>query len=160
MRQQFEKMMIMVQQALQGSNVNNNGAQAIDPAIPANNQDIIILGGYNAPGIESISNTVKKYSIVEGKSTQLPPMNLARATSASCVYNGDVIVTGGFSDRYATRLAPSLSPWVLIGYIQFTRSYYRKENAASPPREGTMHNLLNKGLFIRSRFARTRYEAG
>ena len=41
-----------------------------------------------------------------------------------------------------------------------TRSYYRKENAASPPREGTMHNLLNKGLFIRSRFARTRYEAG
>jgi hypothetical protein len=42
----------------------------------------------------------------------------------------------------------------------YTRSYYRKENAASPPREGTMHNLLNKGLFIRSRFARTRYEAG
>ena len=26
-----------------------------------------------------------------------------------------------------------------------TRSYYRKENAASPPRAGTMRNLLNKG---------------
>jgi hypothetical protein len=25
------------------------------------------------------------------------------------------------------------------------RSYYRKENAASPPRAGTMRNLLNKG---------------
>ena len=41
-----------------------------------------------------------------------------------------------------------------------TRSYYRKESAASPPKDGTMRNLLNKGLFIRSHFARTRYEAG
>jgi hypothetical protein len=37
-----------------------------------------------------------------------------------------------------------------------TRSYYRKENAASPPRAGTICNLLNKGQFMRSRFARTR----
>ncbi|CAB3988776.1 galactose oxidase [Paramuricea clavata] len=88
MRQQFEKMMIMVQQALPGSNVNNNGAQAIDPAVPANNQDIIILGGSNAPGVKGVSNTVEKYSIVEGKSSQLPGMNLARRVSASCVYNG------------------------------------------------------------------------
>ena len=33
-----------------------------------------------------------------------------------------------------------------------TRSYYRKESAASPPRDGSMRILLNKGLFIRSRF--------
>ena len=104
MKQQFEKMMMMVQQALQGSNVNNNGAQAIDSAVPDNNQDIIILGGYNAPGIESMSNTVEKYSIVEGKSTQLPPTNLARASSASCVYNGDVIVTGGHDGQAGTDL--------------------------------------------------------
>ena len=95
MRQQFEKMMIMVQQALQGSNVNNNGAQAIDPAVPDNNQNIIILGGWYASDLESVSKTVEKYSIVEGKSTPLPRMNLARAESASCVYNGDVIVSGG-----------------------------------------------------------------
>jgi hypothetical protein len=104
MKQQFEKMMIMVQQALQGSNVNNNAAQAIEPAVPDNNQDIIILGGYNAPGIESISNTVEKYNIVEGKSTQLPGMNLARAKSASCVYNGDVIVAGGWDGKAGTDL--------------------------------------------------------
>ena len=104
MKQQFEKMMIMVQQALQGSNVNNNGAQAIDPAVPDNNQDIIILGGYNAPGIESISKTVEKYNIVEGKSTQLPRMNLSRAESASCVYNGDVIVVGGWVGQGGTDL--------------------------------------------------------
>jgi N-acetylneuraminic acid mutarotase len=105
MKQQFEKMMIMVQQALHGSNVNNNnGAQAIDPAVPDNNQDIIILGGYNAPGIESISKTVEKYSIVEGKSTLQPGMNLARAESASCVYNGDVIVTGGYDGQAGTDL--------------------------------------------------------
>jgi hypothetical protein len=102
MKQQFEKMMIMVQQALQGSNVNNNGAQATDPAVPANQQDIIILGGSNAPGIESISKTVEKYSIVEGKSTQLPGMNLARAESVSCVYNGDVIVAGGWDGQAGT----------------------------------------------------------
>ena len=104
MRQQFEKMMIMVQQALQGSNVNNNGAQAIDPAVPDNNQDIIILGGYTAPGIQSVSKTVEKYSIVEDKSIQLPGMNLARARSASCVYNGDVIVTGGYVGQACTDL--------------------------------------------------------
>ena len=105
MRQQFEKMMIMVQQALHGSNVNNNdGAQAIDPAVPANNQDIIILGGWYATGVKSVSPTVEKYSIVEGKSTQLPPTNLARVKSASCVYNGDVIVAGGFDGQAGTDL--------------------------------------------------------
>jgi hypothetical protein len=45
-------------------------------------------------------------------------------------------------------------------FTPLTRSYYRKENAASPPRAGTMRNLLNKGQFMRSRFARTRYEEG
>ena len=30
-------------------------------------------------------------------------------------------------------------------FTNITRSYYRKENAASPPRAGTMRNLLNKG---------------
>ena len=103
MKQQFEKMMIMVRQALQGSNVNNNdGAQAIDPAVPDNNQDIIVLGSYS--GSKKISKTVEKYSIVEGKSTQLPGMNLARAESASCVYNGDVIVAGGWDGQAGTDL--------------------------------------------------------
>jgi hypothetical protein len=102
MKQQFEKMMIMVQQALQRSNVNNNGAQAIEPEVSANNQDIIILGGYNAPGVKSVSNTIEKYSVAEGKSTQLPPTNLARAQSASCVYNGDVIVVGGWDGQDGT----------------------------------------------------------
>jgi hypothetical protein len=33
--------------------------------------------------------------------------------------------------------------------IFYTRSYYRKESAASPPRdERQQWNLLNKGLFI------------
>jgi hypothetical protein len=34
-------------------------------------------------------------------------------------------------------------------FKSYTRSYYRKESAASPPRvKGSMHNLLNKGPFI------------
>ena len=104
MKQQFEKMMIMVQQALQGRNVNNNGAQAIDPAVPDNNQDIIILGGWYDSELKNVLNTVEKYSILQGTSTELPRMNLPRAESASCVYNGDVIVAGGWDGQDGTDL--------------------------------------------------------
>ena len=43
--QQFQRMTEMLNQLLLGKNVNNNGAQAICPAVPANNQDIVIVGG-------------------------------------------------------------------------------------------------------------------
>ena len=100
--QQFQRMTEMLNQLLQGKNVNNNGAQAIGPAVPANNQDIIILGGRCGPGMDKILNTVEKFNIPEGTSTELPPMNLARTKSASCVYNGDVIVAGGFDGKDGT----------------------------------------------------------
>ena len=97
MKRQLEKMTMMINQALQGNNLNNNGgAKATDPALPVKNQDIIIVGGWHAPGDGSVSNTAETFNIVEEKSTQLPSMNIARAASASCVYNGDVIVTGGY----------------------------------------------------------------
>ena len=48
----------MVNLAMQGRNVNNNRAQAIDLAIAANNQDIFILGGWYGPENNEISNTV------------------------------------------------------------------------------------------------------
>jgi hypothetical protein len=102
--QQFQTMTEMLNQLLLGKNVNNNGAQAIDPAAPANNQDIIILGGRCGRGNDKILNTVEKFNIAEGTSTELPPMNLARVESASCVSNGDVIVTGGFDDQAGTDL--------------------------------------------------------
>ena len=93
-------MTMMINQALQGNNLNNNGgAEAIYPAIP--NQDII-AGGLRAPGLENVPNTAETFNIVEGKSTQLPSMNIARAQSASCVYNGDVIVTGGYDGKGVT----------------------------------------------------------
>ena len=86
----------MITQVLQGNNLNNNGgAEAIDPAVPVKKQDIIILSGYYAPGDESVSSTTETFNIVEEKSTQLPSINIARGASASCVYKGDVIVTGG-----------------------------------------------------------------
>ena len=98
-RNQFERMRVMLNQLLEGRNINNNGAQALDPPVPVDNQDIIILGGFYAPGDESVSNTVEKFNIVEGKSTQLPKLNHPRANSASCVYNSDVIITGGFDGQ-------------------------------------------------------------
>ena len=105
MKRQLEKMTMMINQALQGNNLNNNGgAEAIDPAILVKNQDIIIVGGFYAPGLESVPNTAETLKIVEGKSTQLPSMNIARAESASCVYNGDVIVTGGYDGKDGTDL--------------------------------------------------------
>ena len=103
MKRQLEKMTMMINQALQGNNLNNNGgAKAIDPAIPSRNQDIIIVGGWYAPGLESVSNMAETFNTVERKSTQLPSMNIARAESASSVYNGDVIVTGGFDGKDGT----------------------------------------------------------
>ena len=102
MKRQLEKMTMMINQALQGNNLNNNGgAEVIDPAVPVRNQDIIIVGGFYAPGLESVSNT-ETFNIVKGNSTQLPSMNIARAAPASCVYNGDVIVTGGFDSKDCT----------------------------------------------------------
>jgi N-acetylneuraminic acid mutarotase len=103
-RNQFERMTVMLNQLLQGRNENNNVAQALDPPVPVNNQDIIILGGFYAPGLKtkSVLKTVEKFNIEEGKSTQLPKLNHPRADSASCVYNGDVIITGGHDGQDGT----------------------------------------------------------
>jgi N-acetylneuraminic acid mutarotase len=101
-KKQFERMTVMLNQLLEGRNINNNDAQALDPPVPVNNQDIIILGGYLPGNNESISNTVEKFNIVEEKSTQLPKLNHPRARSASCVYNGDVIITGGYDGKAGT----------------------------------------------------------
>ena len=100
--QQFQRMTEMLNQLLLGKNVNNNGAQAVGPSVPANNQDIVILGGRCGRGNDKILNTVEKFNIAEGTSTELPPMNLPRSGSASCVYNGDVIVAGGFDGQDGT----------------------------------------------------------
>ena len=103
MKRQLEKMTTMINEALQGKYLNNNGgAEAIDPAVPAKNQDIIIVGGFYAIGFEYVSNMVETFNIVEGKSTRLPSMNIARGAPASCVYNGDVIVTGGYDGKDGT----------------------------------------------------------
>ena len=100
-REQFKTVTDMLNELLQARNVNNSGAQAtvettlaMNPA--DNNQDIIILGGRCGSENDMILNTVEKFNIAEGKSTELPPMNKPRTSSASCVYNGDVIVTGGW----------------------------------------------------------------
>ena len=103
-REQFKTVTDMLNELLQARNVNNNGAQAtvettlaMNPA--ENNQDIIILGGRCASENNKILNTVEKFNIAEGKSTELPPMNKPRTSPASCVYNGDVIVTGGWDGQ-------------------------------------------------------------
>ena len=101
-KKQFERMTEMLNQLSEGRNINNNGARALDPPVPDTKQDIIILGGWYAPGNERILNTVEKFNIVEGKSTQLPNLHHPRARSASCVYNGDVIITGGHDGQAGT----------------------------------------------------------
>ncbi len=99
-REQFKSVTEMLNQLLQGRNVNNNGAQAMEPLVPANDQDIIILGGRYGPAVcDEITNTVEKFNIVEGKSTELPPMNQPRVGSSSCVYNNKIVVTGGYNGQ-------------------------------------------------------------
>ena len=46
-----------------------------------------------------VFNTVEQFNIVEGKSIQLPRLNYPRAILASCVYNNNIMVTGGFSGQ-------------------------------------------------------------
>ena len=101
-KQQLERMTEMLNQLLQGTNLNNNGAQAADASVPANNQDIIILGGCNGPEDEKVLNTAETFNMLEKKSTQLPPMIHPRAAAASCVYNNDVIVAGGHDGQGGT----------------------------------------------------------
>ena len=101
-KQQLERMTEMLNQLLQGTNSNNNGAQATDALVPANNLDIIILGGSYATGDERVLYTAEKYNMLEKKSTQLPPMIHPRGEAASCVYNNDVIVAGGFDGEGGT----------------------------------------------------------
>ena len=102
-KRQLEKMTMMINQAFQGNNLNNNGgSEAIDPAVQVRNQDIIIAGGLCVPRLENVPKTAETFNIVEGKSTQLPSMNIARGKSASCVYNGDVIITGGYDGKGGT----------------------------------------------------------
>ena len=103
-REQFKTVTDMLNELLQARNVNNSGAQAtlettlaLKPA--DNNQDIIILGGLHGKGTDKISNKVEELNIAKGKSTELPPMNKSREGSASCVYNNDVIVTGGYDGQ-------------------------------------------------------------
>ena len=98
-REQFERVTEMLNQLLQGRNVNNNGAQAMEPLVPANDQDIIILGGRSGVLKDSVLNTVEKFNIVEGKSTELPRMDQPRVASASCVYNNNIMVTGGYNGQ-------------------------------------------------------------
>ncbi len=101
-KQQLERVTEMLNQLLQGTNLNNKGAQATDASVPANNQDIIILGGWYCPENEKVLNTVEKYNMLQKKSTQLPPMIHPRALAASCVYNNDVIVAGGYDGKGGT----------------------------------------------------------
>ena len=98
-REQFERVTEMLNQLLQGRNVNNNGAQAMEPLVPANDQDIIILGGRSGQTWDQVTNTVEKFNIVEGKSTELPRMNQTRAQPASCVHNNNIMVTGGYNGQ-------------------------------------------------------------
>ena len=98
-REQFERVTEMLNQLLQARNVNNNGAQAMEPLVPANDQDIIILGGRSKDGNDGVLNAVEKFNIVEGESTELPRMNQPRVVSASCIYNNNIMVTGGYSGQ-------------------------------------------------------------
>ena len=98
---------MMMNQAFQGNNKYKNGASAMKPTSPLNNPDIIIIGGIGNSCLWDRQmpidlNTVEKYNITEGKSTLLPQLNHPRVGSASCVYNNDILVVGGYSGKQVT----------------------------------------------------------
>ena len=120
MREQFEKLVLMVNLAFQGDNRNKKGASAMHPTIPANSPEIIIISGWNGPGV--VSHTMEKYNIVEGKSIPLPELNFPRVESASCVYNNDILVVGGYDGVEGTNeievLMMNQHPlqWAMLNY--------------------------------------------
>lgn len=73
-KKKFEQVMIMLMQASPSSHGNNNGTQALDLAIPVNNQDGSIIGGRFGLEAGNFLNTVEKYVIATGKSFWLPGM--------------------------------------------------------------------------------------
>ncbi|XP_028414537.1 kelch-like protein 5 [Dendronephthya gigantea] len=104
MREQFEKimMMMMINRTFQGNNTNKNGASAMNHTVPVKNQDVIIIGGEYGIKSYGVLNTVEKYNIVEQNSTPLSRFNHPRTASASCVYNNDILVVGGFDGIVGT----------------------------------------------------------
>ena len=97
MRQQFQRVTEMLNLFLQGNNANIGDQVFYSFYAANNNPEIIIIGGLSAPDRERVLDTVEIYSIFDGKSTRLPPMNHTRVETASCVFNNDVIVAGGFN---------------------------------------------------------------
>ena len=97
-KQQLERMTEMMNQLLQG----NNGASAMKPTKVENKQDVIIIGGRCGQGDDKALKKVEKYNILEGKATPLPRLNYSRTAAASCVYNDDVFVVGGFNGKEGT----------------------------------------------------------
>ena len=83
-------------QQVQGESMKNNDTQAADAE---NDQAIIVVGGRCGERNERVFNTVEKYNMVTGNSTDLPQMIQPRTQLASCVGNDEVIVTGGYDGR-------------------------------------------------------------
>ena len=104
MRKKFEMLTEMMRKTLPERNVNNSGPQAMHPVVPlqSSTDQVIIIGGRCGPGKDEILNTVEMFHIVDGKSVQLPAMNHPRTASASCLYNNDVVLAGGFDGQSGT----------------------------------------------------------
>ena len=98
-RQQLERMTEMLNRLLQGELLSK---KPLLPTASSNNQDIIVLGGYSSRDFRLPLKTVEKFNMVEGKSTQYPDMQVARGTPGSCVYQGEVIVLGGYDGNQGT----------------------------------------------------------
>ncbi|XP_028416194.1 kelch domain-containing protein 8B-like [Dendronephthya gigantea] len=101
-KQKFERVEGLFVKLFQENIVDRNGAQATDPTISTNNQDVIILGGWYSVAYAPPLNTGEKYNIVEKRSTMLPQLNHRRGASASCVHNNDILVVGGFDGEGGT----------------------------------------------------------
>ena len=79
----------------------NNGEQFIPvpPQVKSNTkQDIIIAGGYDTKGTSCSS--VQVFNWDRGAWATLPPMKESRAQATSFVYENQIIVTGGETQKY------------------------------------------------------------
>ena len=99
MKQEFQTVADILKLLLPAANVSD-GARAVRGYVANNEPEIIIMGGWNYAG--TILNSVEIYNIARLMSAMLPSMNQPRVEAASCVFNKDVIVSGGFDGRACT----------------------------------------------------------
>ncbi|XP_028411893.1 kelch-like ECH-associated protein 1 [Dendronephthya gigantea] len=113
MAQQLERL------TQQREDLKKSSAEAVEPD---RKPRIIVAGGYNGGSL----NSVEMFSYSNGKWLPLQPMKQPRRLAPSVVYNNQMLVSGGFSNRKAVKSMEKLS----LKYVHVNESIFWEDDPA------------------------------